>query len=147
MMNCIDTAQDEDGKQLFTCGHFDLIIVDEAHRSIYKKYQDIFTYFDALLVGLTATPKSDIDRNTYEIFELEDGVPTYVYELAQAVKNKFLVDYKTFETTFKFIDQGIVYNELSDAEKQEYEEKFIDEEGNLPDSIASSALNAMCFVT
>lgn len=145
MMNCIDTAQDEDGKQLFTCGHFDLIIVDEAHRSIYKKYQDIFTYFDALLVGLTATPKSDIDRNTYEIFELEDGVPTYGYELAQAVKNKFLVDYKTFETTFKFIDQGIVYNELSDAEKQEYEEKFIDEEGNLPDSIASSALNDWVF--
>ena len=86
MMNCIDEAKDEDGGKLFTCGHFDLIIVDEAHRSIYKKYKDIFTYFDAHIVGLTATPKDEIDKNTYEIFELESGVPTYGYELAQAVR-------------------------------------------------------------
>lgn len=85
MINCIDATRDEDGK-LFTSGHFDLVICDEAHRSIYNKYKDIFTYFDAPLVGLTATPKDEIDKNTYSIFELEKGVPTYGYELAQAVK-------------------------------------------------------------
>ena len=57
-------VQDEDGK-LFTCGHFDLVICDEAHRSIYNKYRDIFNYFDAPLVGLTATPKDEIDKNTF----------------------------------------------------------------------------------
>ena len=88
MMNCIDAVRDEEGK-LFTCGHFDLIICDEAHRSIYNKYRDIFTYFDAPLVGLTATPKDDIDKNTYEIFELGSGTPTYGYELAQAVKDGY----------------------------------------------------------
>ena len=92
MMNCIDDLKDEQGK-LFTCGHFDLVICDEAHRSIYNKYRDIFNYFDAPLVGLTATPKDEIDKNTYEIFELESGVPTYGYELAQAVRDGFLVDF------------------------------------------------------
>ncbi len=145
MMNCVDATQDDNGNKLFTCGHFDLIIVDEAHRSIYKKYQDIFNYFDALLVGLTATPKSDIDRNTYEVFELEEGVPTYGYELAQAVQDKFLVDYCTFETKLKFLDEGIVYNDLSAAEKLEYEEKFLDEEGNIPDTIRETALNEIVF--
>ncbi|WP_418756414.1 DEAD/DEAH box helicase family protein [Gemmiger sp.] len=76
MYNVIDSVQDENGK-LFTCGHFDLVICDEAHRSVYNKYKDIFNYFDAPLVGLTATPKDEIDKNTYEIFELENGVPTY----------------------------------------------------------------------
>lgn len=80
MMHCIDTVEDESGK-LFTVGHFDLLICDEAHRSIYNKYRDIFTYFDAPLVGLTATPKDEIDKNTYEVFELESGVPTYGYDL------------------------------------------------------------------
>lgn len=67
MINCIDTISDKEGK-LFTCGHFDLVICDEAHRSIYNKYRDIFSYFDAPLVGLTATPKDEIDKNTYEVF-------------------------------------------------------------------------------
>ena len=89
-MNCIDSVKVEDQK-LFTSGHFDLVICDEAHRSIYNKYRDIFTYFDAPLVGLTATPKDDIDKNTYEIFELEPGVPTYGYELGQAVTDGFPV--------------------------------------------------------
>ncbi|MHB8962576.1 MAG: DEAD/DEAH box helicase family protein, partial [Saccharofermentanales bacterium] len=79
MVNCIDTVRDDEGK-LFTCGHFDLVICDEAHRSIYNKYRDIFNYFDAPLAGLTATPKDEIDKNTYEVFELENGVPTYGYE-------------------------------------------------------------------
>ena len=91
MINCIDTVNDKDGK-LFTCGHFDLVICDEAHRSIYNKYKDIFTYFDAPLVGLTATPKDEIDKNTYDIFELASGVPTYGYDLAQAVKEGYLAN-------------------------------------------------------
>ena len=144
MMNVIDTAKDEQGK-LFTVGHFDLVICDEAHRSIYNKYRDIFNYFDAPLVGLTATPKDEIDKNTYEVFELENGVPTYGYELAQAVKDGYLVDFMSVETKLKFIEQGIVYDELSDEDKAAYEDTFEDENGELPESIASSALNEWIF--
>ena len=144
MYNVIDSVQDEEGK-LFTCGHFDLVICDEAHRSVYNKYRDIFNYFDAPLVGLTATPKDEIDKNTYEIFELENGVPTYGYELAQAVKDGYLVDFLSVETKLKFIEQGIVYDELSDEDKQAYEDTFEDENGELPERIASSALNEWIF--
>ena len=144
MMNCIDTVKDEQGK-LFTCGHFDLVICDEAHRSIYNKYQDIFQYFDALLVGLTATPKEDIDKNTYGIFDLENGVPTYGYELAQAVKDGYLSDFLSVETKLKFIEQGIVYDELSDADKEAYEDTFESEDGKIPERIESAALNTWIF--
>ena len=144
MMNCIDSVKDESGK-LFTCGHFDLVICDEAHRSIYNKYRDIFNYFDAPLVGLTATPKDEIDKNTYEVFELENGVPTYGYELAQAVKDGYLVDFMSVETKLKFIEQGIVYDDLSDEDKEAYENTFEDENGELPDKIGSSALNEWIF--
>ena len=144
MMNCIDTVRDDQGK-LFTCGHFDLIICDEAHRSIYNKYRDIFDYFDAPLVGLTATPKDEIDKNTYDVFDLESGVPTYGYELAQAVKDGYLVDYLSVESKLKFLDQGIVYDELSDEDKREYEDTFTDENGDLPEQIGSSALNEWIF--
>lgn len=144
MMNCIDSVKDEEGK-LFTCGHFDLIICDEAHRSIYNKYKDIFTYFDALLVGLTATPKDEIDKNTYSIFELENGVPTYGYELAQAVKDGYLVDFLSVESSLKFIEQGIVYDELSEEDKAAYEATFEDENGKIPEKIDSSALNSWLF--
>ncbi len=143
MMNCIDSVKDEQGK-LFTFGHFDLVICDEAHRSIYNKYRDIFNYFDAPLVGLTATPKDDIDKNTYEVFELENGVPTYGYELAQAVTDGFLVDFMSVETKLKFIEQGIVYDDLSDADKEAYEETFA-RDGEYPESIGSSALNEWIF--
>lgn len=144
MMNCIDSIHDEEGK-LFTCGHFDLVICDEAHRSIYNKYKDIFSYFDAPLVGLTATPRDEIEKNTYDVFELENGVPTYGYELAQAVKDGYLVDFMSVETTLKFIQQGIVYDELSDIDRQAYEDTFEDENGDLPESIHSSALNEWIF--
>lgn len=144
MMNCIDTVSDSQGK-LFTCGHFDLVICDEAHRSIYNKYRDIFSYFDAPLVGLTATPKDEIDKNTYEIFELENGVPTYGYDLAQAVKDGYLVDYVSVESKLKFIEQGIVYDELSEEDKEAYEATFGGGQGNLPESIGSSALNSWIF--
>lgn len=148
MMKCIDTVKNEEGR-IFTCGHFDLIICDEAHRSIYNKYRDIFTYFDALLVGLTATPKAEIGKNTYEEFELESdggrGIPTYGYELAQAVKDGFLVDFMSVETKLKFIEQGIVYDELSEEDKEIYESTFENENGEVPESISSSALNSWIF--
>lgn len=144
MMNCIDSVKDEEGK-LFTCGHFDLIICDEAHRSIYNKYKDIFAYFDAPLVGLTATPKDEIDKNTYNIFELENGVPTYGYDLAQAVKDGYLVDFLSVESSLKFIEQGIVYDELSEEDKEEYESTFENENGEIPEKIDSSALNSWLF--
>ena len=144
MYNVIDSVSDEEGK-LFTCGHFDLVICDEAHRSIYNKYQDIFNYFDAPLVGLTATPKDEVDKNTYDVFELNNGVPTYAYELAQAVKDGFLIDFMSVETTLKFIQQGIVYDELSEEDKAAYEDTFEDENGEVPEFIASSALNEWIF--
>ena len=144
MINCIDDVKDREGK-LFTCGHFDLVICDEAHRSIYNKYRDIFNYFDAPLIGLTATPKDEIDNNTYNVFELDNGVPTYGYDLAQAVKDGYLVDYVSVESKLKFIEQGIVYDELSEEDKEEYERTFTEEDGNLPDSISSSALNTWIF--
>lgn len=118
---------------------------DEAHRSIYNKYRDIFNYFDAPLVGLTATPKDEVDKNTYEVFELQKGVPTYAYELSQAVKDGYLVDYLSVETRLKFIEQGIVYEELSEEEKQAYENTFKDEDGKLPESIGSAELNKWVF--
>lgn len=144
MMHCIDEIHDEEGK-LFTCGHFDLVICDEAHRSIYNKYKDIFHYFDAPLVGLTATPKDEVEKNTYDIFELESGVPTYGYELAQAVEDGYLVDFVSIETKLKFLEEGITYDELSSEEKEIYEDTFKDEGGNLPEVIGASALNDWVF--
>ena len=146
MMGCIDEVKDDDGK-LFTCGHFDLLICDEAHRSIYNKYKDIFNYFDAPLVGLTATPKDEVEKNTYEVFDLNDNEPTYAYELSQAVKDGFLVDFMSVETRLKFIEQGIVYDDLSDEDKAQYESTFTDEDGEMPDSIGSGALNEWIFNT
>lgn len=145
MMNCIDTVADETGKKLFTCGHFDLLICDEAHRSIYHKYQDIFTYFDAPLVGLTATPKDEIDKNTYEVFQLENGVPTYGYDLAQAVQDGYLVDYRVAETKLKFLEEGIAYDDLPPEEQIAYEETFLDENGDWPDRIGAGKLNEVVF--
>ncbi|HEY5585310.1 MAG TPA: DEAD/DEAH box helicase family protein [Ruminiclostridium sp.] len=145
MMNCIDDTKDEDGSKLYTCGHFDLIIVDEAHRSIYNKYKDIFTYFDSLLIGLTATPKDEIDKSTYRIFELEGGVPTHGYELEQAVEDEFLVNYRVADTKLKFMQSGISYKDLPEEEKEEYEETFTAEDGTLPESIERGALNEWLF--
>lgn len=145
MMNSIDNSVDDAGKKLFTCGHFDLIITDEAHRSIYNKYRDIFTYFDSLLIGLTATPKNDIDKNTYRIFDLADGEPTFNYVLKKAVEDGFLVDFISIETDLKFMTKGITYDELSEKEKEEYENTFADEDGNIPKHINFTALNQWIF--
>ena len=145
MMNCIDSVSNDEGSKLFTIGHFDLVICDEAHRSIYNKYKEIFNYFDAPLVGLTATPKDEIDKNTYEIFDLENGIPTYGYDLAQAVKDGYLVDYVSIETTLKFMQQGISYEDLSEDEKRVYEETFSDEDGKMPPIINATELNKWIF--
>ena len=144
MMNCIDTVKTKNGNKLFTAGHFDLIIIDEAHRSIYKKYQAIFDYFDGLLVGLTATPRNDVDKNTYKFFELENNVPTFVYEYDEAVKEGYLVNYHTIKTNTEFLDRGIKYSDLKDEDKEEYENLFEDEEV-VPDEISSSAINSWLF--
>ena len=130
----------------FSPGYFDLVIVDEAHRSIYKKYRQIFTYFDALLLGLTATPRDEVDRDTYRIFDLEPGVPTFVYEVTEAIKHGYLVPPKGIEVPFKFLRAGIRYADLSPEDKIKYEEKFGDAEtGAIPDKVNATALNIWLF--
>lgn len=141
MMNAIDDVKNKRDERLFTSGHFDLIIIDESHRSIYNKYQDIFNYFDAILLGLTATPKNDIDKNTYTIFELENNVPTYAYELGEAIEDGYLVPYHTIETKMKFLEKGIQYDELSEEEKERFEETFDDDVKD----ISGEALNSFLF--
>ncbi len=145
MMNAIDEKKDKYGDRLFGPGHFDLIICDEVHRSIYRKYQEIFEYFDAMLLGMTATPKDDIDKNTYGIFDLERGVPTFAYELDKAVEEGYLVNYSTLEYKTRIMEDGIHYDELSEEEQEEYEEKFGDDEGNIPEEIGSNAINDWLF--
>ena len=145
IINKIDALKSGD-ERFYGVGHFDLIIIDEAHRSVYQKYRAIFEYFDALLIGLTATPKSDIDRNTYELFHIEDHQPTFGYELADAVREGYLVPHKSMSVPLRFQREGITYAELSDEEKEEYEEKFGDPTtGAIPDSIDSGALNSWLF--
>lgn len=132
-------------KNPYSIGHFDLIILDEAHRSIYNKYQDIFKYFDSMIVGLTATPKNEVGRNTYEIFDLENRMPTYGYELEQAVKDGYLVNYQVANYKLDILNRGIHYKDLSPEEKEEYEELFADNEGNVPESIDESHINRTIF--
>jgi len=146
MLNAIDMTRTDDGARFFTPAHFDLIIIDEAHRSIFNKYRAIFYYFDAILVGLTATPKMDVDRNTYDFFELERGVPTYAYEYETAVeKDRVLVPYYNIEVRSKFLDEGITYDDLSEEDKERYEEDFTDEDGAMPDYIPPPAINDYIF--
>ena len=145
MLNAIDMAKSKDGQRLFTPAHFDLIIIDESHRSIFKKYRAIFEYFDALLVGLTATPKTDVDRNTYDFFEMEHGVPTYAYDYETAVEqDHVLVRYYNYEVKTKFLEDGITYDDLSDEDKARYEEDFT-EDGLMPDFIPPAKLNKFVF--
>ncbi len=145
MSNLIDSAIEKDNTRTFSVGHFDLIVLDEAHRSIYNKYKEIFNHFDSLLVGLTATPKDDIDKNTYAMFDLENGIPTYGYELAQAVTDGHLVDYKSIEVKTKFLERGIIYDELSEEEKEEYEKLFLSEGEAIPGEISKDKLYRWLF--
>lgn len=145
ILNAIDSTKTKDGIPLFSPAHFDLIITDESHRSIFKKYRAIFEYFDALMVGLTATPKTDVDRNTYDFFEVENGVPTYAYDYETAVYvDHYLVPYYNYEVKTKFLEEGITYDELSDADKERYEDDFA-EDDYIPDFIPSAALNKFVF--
>ena len=146
MMHAIDEKKNKYGEKLFSPGHFQLIICDEVHRSIYKKYQEIFEYFDAMLLGMTATPKNEIDKNTYGIFDLERGVPTFAYELEKAVEEGYLVNYSTLEYKSKIMDSGIHYDELSDEEKEEYEDTFADDD-TVGDDISGEAVNTWLFNT
>lgn len=127
MIGAIETMKTGSGSPVFTPGHFDLIIIDESHRSIYKKYGELFTYFDALLIGLTATPRSDFDRNTYELFDLSENIPTFAYELEQAVKEKYLVPYNTIEALLKIPEKGLCYDDLPKDQKEHFEEVFDEE--------------------
>ena len=116
MINYIDT----DDKP-FSVGRFDLIIIDEAHRSIFGKYGAIFNYFDAMLVGLTATPRDEVEKSTYDIFEMEQGVPNYAYELEDAVGEGYLVNYRGFKRGSMILKEGIKYANLTDEEKKQME--------------------------
>ena len=145
MMKLIEEG---DGAQRrFGVGHFDLIVVDEAHRSIYRKYGAIFDWFDSLLVGLTATPKDEIDRNTYGLFELETGVPTDAYSLGEAVKDGFLVPMRAVSVPLKFQREGIRYDDLTDQEREDWDELEWDEEDGAPDRVDAQAVNKWLFNT
>ena len=145
MMNKIDSLRDAD-ERFYGVGHFDLIIVDEAHRSIYNRYKAIFEYFDALVVGLTATPKDAIDFNTFELFGCSNEDPTFMYTLEEAVKEKKLVPYKTISISTDFLKSGIKYSALTDKEKEKYELTFEDKTtGLFPEVINKNALNKWIF--
>lgn len=148
MINYIDTDE-----KAFSVGRFDLIIIDEAHRSIFGKYSAIFNYFDALLVGLTATPRDEVDRSTYETFQMEQGVPNYAYELEDAVAEGYLVNYKGFKRGSMILREGIKYNNLSQEEKDqlekvwEYEKvrKAIDEKEDYHRDIENNEIYSYIF--
>ncbi|WP_415714458.1 DEAD/DEAH box helicase family protein [Roseibium sp.] len=143
MMGLIDEVKG--GEKRFGPGHFDLIVIDEAHRSVYRKYRAIFDYFDSLLIGLTATPKDEIDRDTYSLFNLERGVPTDAYDLEDAVDDGYLVPPKTISVPLRFQRDGITYDDLSEEEKEEWDALEWDEEGNVPDRVESSDVNKWLF--
>ena len=143
MMGLIDDAAD--GQRRFGVGHFDLVIIDEAHRSVFQKYRAIFDYFDSLLVGLTATPKDEVDRNTYSLFDLEDGVPTDAYSLEEAVSDGFLVPPQAVSVPLKFQREGIKYDDLSEEDKDQWDALEWDDEGNVPDRVEAEAVNRWLF--
>jgi type I restriction enzyme R subunit len=144
MMGLIDATKD--GQRRFGVGHFDLVIIDEAHRSVFVKYRAVFDYFDSLLVGLTATPRDEVDRNTYGLFDLEDGVPTDAYELSEAVRDGFLVPAEAVSVPLKFQREGITYNDLSEEEKEEWDALDWDEdEGKVPERVEAEAVNKWLF--
>ena len=129
ILQAIDTIKKSNGQRAFTPAHFDLIILDEAHRSIFRKYKAIFQYFDAHLLGLTATPKDDDTlRDTYTFFEMERGVPTYAYSYEEAKKEGYLVAYYSIIVKRLFETEGIDYDKLSDEDKARYEDDFAEDD-------------------
>ncbi|MBB5632199.1 type I restriction enzyme R subunit [Cryobacterium mesophilum] len=147
MMGLIDGAVQSDGAaalRRFGPGYFDLIVIDEAHRSVYQKYGAIFEYFDSLLVGLTATPKNEIDHNTYGLFGLEDGVPTDSYDLTDAIAEGYLVPPVGRSIATKFVREGIKYADLSDDEKEAWD--LLDwTDDVVPDEVDAAAMNTWLF--
>ncbi len=146
MMGMID--QTKGGESRFGVGHFDMVIIDEAHRSVYQKYGAIFRYCDSLLVGLTATPREEVDKNTYDLFDLEPGVPTDAYELEQAVADGFLVPPRVQQVDLKFPREGIDYDKLTDEEKEQWESLDWGDDvdpGTLPDRVNAAAINSWLF--
>jgi type I restriction enzyme R subunit len=135
MMQCYDT---------FDVGFFDLVIADESHRSIYKKFRTLFQYFDALAVGLTATPVRFIERNTYELFGCEDRDPTSAYGFEEAIyaSPPYLVPFRVRvgETTFR--QKGLRYSQMTDAQREELESQ-----SETPESVeyAATALDRTVF--
>lgn len=109
------------GERKMGIGHFDLIVIDECHRSVYNKYKAIFDYFDSLLLGLTATPREQVDASTYELFNLPKGEPTFYYDLDTAISAGYLVPFLPLEKTTKLLKNGIKYDELSEEERQQYD--------------------------
>ena len=126
MMNLVDAARDGEERR-FGPGYFDLVIIDEAHRSVYQKYGALFDWFDGLLLGLTATPVDDIARSTYRLFELEPGVPTDSYPLEEAIGEGYLVGPENLVYDLGFHRSGIRYDQLSEEEKEQWEEIDWDE--------------------
>ena len=145
MMGLIDETRA--GQRRFGVGHFDLIIIDEAHRSVFQKYRAIFDYFDSLLVGLTATPKDEVDRNTYGLFDLEDGVPTDAYALEEAVRDGFLVPPHAVSVPLKFQREGIKYDDLSEDDKDQWDALEWSDDGGVPDQVEAAAVNKWLFNT
>ena len=135
----------KDGQRRFGVGHFDMVIIDEAHRSVFQKYRAIFDYFDSLLVGLTATPKDEVDRNTYGLFDLEDGVPTDAYSLEEAVRDGFLVPPQAVSVPLKFQREGIKYDELSEEDKDQWDALEWDDDGTVPSQVEAQAVNKWLF--
>lgn len=127
MINIVNAEE-----KLFSVGHFDLIIIDEAHRSVFGKFGAIFSYFDSLLFGLTATPREEIVKNTYQMFKLRDGYPTSFYEYKQAVADHYLVDYEVIQRHSKLLETGAKYAELSASEREQLDNIFEIEEGKEP---------------
>nr|WP_280519586.1 DEAD/DEAH box helicase family protein [Streptomyces prasinopilosus] len=144
IMNEIDGFK-EDGTRRFGPGFFDLVIIDEAHRSVYQKYRNIFRWFDSLLVGLTATPKDEVDRNTYSLFGLEQGIPTDFYPLARAIEDEWLVPPRVIDVPLKFPRQGMHYGQLSDEEKDQWDALDWGEGVEPPDEVDGAALNDWLF--
>lgn len=148
MMGLIDETTN--GARRFGPGHFDLIVVDEAHRSVYQKYRHIFGYFDSLLLGLTATPKDQVDFNTYQLFHLETGVPTDNYDLTTAIEERYLVPPRFVPVPLTFPLKGIRYADLTDEEKQRWESldwgDDVDDD-EIPDAVQAEAVNKWLFNT
>lgn len=125
MINYLDRED-----KAFSVGRFDLIIIDEAHRSVFGRYGAIFNYFDSLLIGLTATPRDEIDRNTYDLLQLDNGMPNYSYDIDEAVRDGYLCPYKTLQYHSKIMERGAKWDEMSKEDREEAE-RLMDYEKSL----------------